>query len=570
MAVVTWLVLCGFTLRRAARSADEGLEAARAAKELGSPADLLSGRTAAPLERAGSAFGRSARALRNPVVAPLRLLPVVGRQLRSSAALVSAAAQVSRIGAAAVAGGREAFDSPHGAGPERVALLRRLARLAGDAGRQLDRVHLGPDRALVGMLADKRAELATNIAEVRETLRTAETVTAALAGLLEGPSRYLVLVANNGEMRAGSGMFLSLGEAHMEAGEVALGDFRPSGANTLTPGTEPPITDAGLAGRWGWLSPNREWRNLGTSPRFDVTAPLAAQMWAAAGFGVVDGVLAIDPTALQAILAATGPVEVAGATVAAEGVVELLTHGQYAGLTGFEPQADRREMLGSIAAAAMNALQGPGSDLAVLAEGLAAAAQGRHLLAWSARPAEARGWTAAGLDGRLGRDSLALAVLNRGGNKLDRFLEVDAALALTPAPPVGRGAPVATDFTVTIHLSNRVPTGESVYVAGPHPDSGEPGGYYVGLVSVNVPGAARSLRVEGFPTLAAFGPDGPTIVAAVPVTLAPGGETVIRVRFTVPGRNGQLRVEPSARVPGVRWTGPGEAWTDDRGHTVRW
>ncbi|MGH9182057.1 MAG: DUF4012 domain-containing protein, partial [Acidimicrobiales bacterium] len=505
---------------------------------------------------------------RSPVLSPLRILPVVGRQLRSSTALVSAAAQVSEIGAVAVDESSLAFDSPHATGAERVALLRRLAAIAADAGRRLDQVRLGPGRALVATLADKRDELATGIADVRGVLSKAETVTTALAGLLEGPSRYLVLAANNAEMRAGSGMFLSLGEAMMGAGEIRLGGFRPAATATLAPGTEPAIGDADLVDRWGWLSPNREWRNLATTPRFDITAALAAQMWAASGPGPVDGVLALDPVALRAILAATGPVEVGGTTVGADNVVEVLLHDQYAGQTGFEDQAqaDRREMLGSIAATAMDALQGPAVDLAALAEGLSAAARGRHLLAWSSRAPDALGWVAASLGGELRPDSLALAVLNRGGNKLDRFLAVDADLVIPPAP-TGAGD---TAFELEIRLANRVPAGESVYVAGPHPDSGVAGGVYKGLVSVNLPAIARAVTVDGGPPLAASGPDGPTSVTAVAVTVAPGTEAVVKIRFTMPGLDGQLRVEPSARVPGVNWTGPGGPWPDGGSHTVAW
>lgn len=563
LAVLVWLVLCGITLRRAGQAAEGGLVAARAAEELSSPADILSGRAAAALNRATDAFGRARGGLRSPIVAPLRLLPVIGRQLRSSTALVSAAAEVSRIGGSAVDGARRTFEAPHATGPERVGLLRRLADIAADADRRLGQVQLGPDRALIGLLADKRGELGANIAEVRDVLGRARTVSNALASLLEGPSRYLVLSANNAEMRAGSGMFLSIGEAQMSGGSVALGDFRPAGAASLAPGTEPPLTDIDLAARWGWLSPNREWRNLATTFRFDATASLAAEMWAASGQGAVDGVLAVDPIALQAILSATGPVEVAGRTVGAADVVDLLLHDQYRELTDFDDQTERRELLGSIAGAAMEALQSTDVDLARLAEGLAAAARGRHLLAWSARPVDAGGWASAGMDGRLRADSLALAVLNRGGNKLDRFLEVGAAVAMTSTG-------TDTAFELEIRLANRVPAGESQYVAGPHPDSGVGVGVYLGLVSVNVPATARVLRVDGFTTLAASGADGPTNVAAVPVTIPPGGDIVVRVRFTMPGRRGTLRIEPSARVPPVRWTGPGGSWTDDGAHTLRW
>lgn len=565
LAVVVWLLLCGFWLRRASVAAGDGLDSARQAKALGTPADVLSGRTGDALARAAEEFDQARRALRNPLTAPLRVLPVLGRQLRSSGALVTAAADVSRIGAEAVAEARQAFDAPHGSGPERVALLRRLAGAAGRAGDRLGDIGLGPDRALVGTLADKRQELADNIDDVRRALGTARSVTTALAGLLEGPSRYLVLAANNSEMRAGSGMFLSIGEARLAQGSVSLAAFDPAGDRQLAPGTEPPIPDPDLARHWAWLGPNREWRNLATTPRFDATAALAVEMWAASGRDRPDGVLALDPLALQAILAATGPVDIGERTVSAEEVAGLLLHDQYAGIDDVadRAQAERREMLGAIAGAAVAAVQGPDVDLTELAEGLAEAARGRHLLAWSAVPSQAEGWEAAGVDGRLDDESLMLAVLNRAGNKLDRFLAVDATLARTT---VREG----TEFDLAVRLANQVPDGEPAYVIGPHPDATVGAGVYFGLLSVNLPGAARRVEVVGNPDLTVLGRDGPTVVAALPVTVEPGGTIEVRFRFTIPGPGGQFRIEPTARVPAVRWTGPDGSWSDGEAHTVRW
>src|SRR5213078_1141608 len=78
-------------------------------------------------------------------------------------------------------------------------------------------------------------------------------------------------------------------------------------ADLLLPGTGVPIS-GDLAARWGWLHPGREWRNLGLSPDFPVTAEVASRMWAAKGNPAVDGVIAVDVVALKEILAAIGPV----------------------------------------------------------------------------------------------------------------------------------------------------------------------------------------------------------------------------------------------------------------------
>src|SRR5439155_12845771 len=132
----------------------------------------------------------------------------------------------------------------------------------------------------------------------------------AVAGLLGGPHRYLVFAANNSEMRAGSGMFLSVGVMTTSNGTIELSDMEPTGDLPVPPGKVPISGD--LAARWGWIKPTEDFRNLMVSPRFDLMAPLAAQMWQAVGRPPVDGVLALDPIMLRAMLAATGPVDVNG------------------------------------------------------------------------------------------------------------------------------------------------------------------------------------------------------------------------------------------------------------------
>ena len=50
-----------------------------------------------------------------------------------------------------------------------------------------------------------------------------------IAQMAEGPSKYLVLAANNSEMRAGSGMLLSAGVMNMANGQFDLGPMTDTG-----------------------------------------------------------------------------------------------------------------------------------------------------------------------------------------------------------------------------------------------------------------------------------------------------------------------------------------------------
>jgi hypothetical protein len=444
----------------------------------------------------------------------------------------------------------------HDTGPARVRALRELATIASAADHSLAGVRSGPGH-LVEPFAGVHRRFRDRLVRLRRGLVRGAAGAVAGADLLEGPRRYLVVAANNAEMRAGEGMFLSAGVLETGGGTLDVSPFRPTPDLGLSPGKV--SLEGDLADRWGWLRPNEEWRNLGVSPRFDVTAPLAARMWESTGGGPVDGVLAVDPAALRAVLQAVGPVEVDGTRVEAKTVEDFVLHGQYVEHAAEDDPTARREALGNIARAVVGALQDRGWDGSVLGRGLGEAARGRHILAWSARPAEQAGWVAAGIDGSLTADSLLVGILNRGANKLDRFLDVNARLEVHGGTGVLRQ-----------RLRNTVPPGEPAYVAGPGPSTGVGEGVYAGMVAVSLPGDARNGRFDGVGALAVAGADGPTRAVAMAVTVARGEQRSLTLRFDLPPSRRQLRVEPSARLPAIDWSGGGRRWRDTSARTVRW
>ena len=371
-------------------------------------------------------------------------------------------------------------------------------------------------------------------------------------------------MANNAEMRDGSGMFLSAASLDTSDGTLKLGDIHSTGDLLLGGDGVQPFT-GDMADRWGWLHPNREWRNLGVSPRFDATAALAARMWKADTGEDVDGVLGLDVETLKAVLTGTGPIEVDGERVSADNVERLIMHDQYLGVAiADSAQAARKERLGHIAKAAMQALQDGDFQIGPLASALAGVTGGRHFLAWSAHPGEQRDWQAAGVAGTVGGNDLLVGISNRGGNKLDQFLNVSSTLSLAVGPTF-------TDVTVTIVLANHTPAGEPAYVQGTFPGSGVQPGDYLGLVSVSMPGVATDVGIDASPEVNVYGRDGPTIQVAVQKAVRRGGRTTVVVHFRLPGVHGSLSVVASARVPAVVWTRAGAPpWRDDEAHFERW
>ena len=560
LVLVLWALFAGWSLVRGSIDLRAGKRAIDAARAKSSVADLVDARPVADLREADRRLRSAHRRLGSPALAPVRLLPVVGRQLRSLSALSRAAATVADAGATGVTRARGIVDGASDVGADEAVVARDLAALAADTLDRIEGLDLGPGRGLLGPIARARAEMTEKLTGVRSGLRRSAAGGRALAALLGGPRRYLVLAANNSEMRAGSGMFLQIGELETGGGTLRLANIDTVTAFDIPPGSVP--LEGDLRDRWGWLRPNDDWRNLMLSPRFDVQAPLAARMWAAAGRPPVDGVLLLDPVAFSGVVRATGPVEFEGRTVDADSVVRELLHDQYLGYTNEEADI-RREGLGQLARAVFAGLERGGWSLVDLARGLLPVVDGRHVLAWSSRPEEQSDWAAAGVDGALGPDSLLVALSNRGANKLDYFQRVRSDL----------GVEVTGDetlVTLEVTVRNAVPTGEPPYVAGDNENLGHGEGGYLGIFTVNVPGAARNVRIEGVDQLAVAGWDGPTQVVGFQLVVRRDETRTLVVRFQLPGPAGTIRVEPSARVPGIEWSAAGQRWTDSAPRLVTW
>lgn len=567
--LAVWVVASAIQVLRVYTAMDQGRDIAESARAKIAAGDLSDELPVRELRRSHDAFKKAHDRARNPLLTPTRILPIVGRQVRAVTSLSSAAASITKVGADAAAEVNDLLDKEKGPGPSRVDLLRKLADLAARADDRIADVNIGSGNALVSPIADAWSELATELGDLRTALHDGAAGARGAADLFAGPRRYLLFAANNAEMRAGSGMWLSVGILQTNNGAIDLQSMKSVTDVLVPPGAV--TVEGDLAARWGWLYPQREWRNLMASPNFDASAELATRMWAAAGGGPVDGVLALDPVALKSILAVVGPVEVGEREINSGNVLDELFLNQYLRNADAPGDSQRREELGHIAEATLDALDSRDWSATELARSLADATRGRHILAWSSHPKESQAWNAAGMAGSLPDNALMLSVLSRGGTKHDQFLQVGSRVSFEDS---GRN----TDVTVRVTIRNTIPEGLPAYVAGPNPAFGVgpdgksliDEGSYLGMVTLNAPGSARFDPVRGGETLSTVGPDGLTEMTGTVIRLARGQTKVITFRFRIPGREGSLEIQPSARVPGIKWQVPTGRLADDNTHTVNW
>ncbi len=445
--------------------------------------------------------------------------------------------------------------------PNESRRLHQLGTLSLSTENQLSQIQTGPSDALIGPLASKHDEFVSQLDDAKSRLTKAAAVSSVVATILQGPQEYLVLAANNAEMRSGSGAFLEVGVATTGGGSVHVGNMVPSGSLTLPLGA---VTVAGdLERNWGWLNPGVDWRNLGVTPQFDVTGALAAQMWHAETGQQVNGVIALDVEALHQLLEVTGPVTVGGQTVGPDNVVTYLLHDQYAGLTDNSSTSGRQDVLGSLTSAVLQDLQDQSVDLHTLATAVTSAVDGRHLMLWSSDPKAQAAWVVSGVSGSLTPSSLGIGVVNRGANKLDQYLPVHVAVKTAPS---GSG----TKVTLTTTLANTTPTGLSQYIAGPYPGVPVEYGGYTGLVAANLPAAASGITMIGAGPLAVKSAEGPTWLVAAPVTIPQGSTSTVVVTFELPGSHGTMHLVPSTRIPAEQWTAGGSAFDDTTSRAISW
>jgi hypothetical protein len=566
--VLVWLAVAGYQLVQARRHAQAGLDRLQETRELLGPAQLIRGDGLPDLRAAQAELDRAADAAGSPALTPFLPLPVVGRQVRSVWDLSASAAEVVDVVIDAMERTSAEAAKPTAAGPERIALMRSLGAIAADASAELRDVDLGPDAGLIGPLRDARDEFAGDLDEARQSMADMDVASRGLAQLAEGPSRYLVLAANNSEMRAGSGMLLSAGVLDLQRGRFDLGEMTDTGLLRLPPGAVP-MAAGDLRDRWGWLQPNEEWRYLMMSPDFPASAELASRMWTARTGQTVDGVIAVDPIALRALVAASGPVEVDGTRIDRDNVVNELLLQQYLDFHGEEGPQDqepgntvaRREFSSAVARAIIDKLDVTGWNVPELVADLSHAAEGRHVLAWSSEPTQQRAWRAIGVSGRLAPSSVMVSLSNRSGNKLDPFIKLDADLS-------HRAVDDGVEVTIRVTATNRTPAdGLNAFVAGPY-SADFVRGEYRGILAVDVPGYSRDIRIDGTSRRVTSGADGPTRVVAGDIRVLAGEHGSYTVRFTVPEGYDTLRIEPSARTPKVTWTDGTRRFEDSRAEEI--
>jgi hypothetical protein len=470
------------------------------------------------------------------------VIPVEAEQRRAVLAAVGAA-QAATANSVGVAGQIGALKGAYHDGQLDVASLEAL----GAPVHQLDVTLAGAQRRLaransswlVAPLASRYRLLVADLAKAHSSVHLADQAIPLLPGFLgsHGPRHYLIVFMTPSEARGLDGFIGSYAEVSATAGRLSLTRSGPITQLTSDPAPRHITGYSQYLARYGTYDPAKYIQDVSYSPDFPTVAGILGQLYPQAGGDHVDGVLALDPFGLAALLNFTGPISVPGLPVqlSAANAAQELTLGQYEQSTATATlNAVRRDALQSALQIAFSKLtKGSLPSPRTLSSTLDPVVRQGRIMFWSFHPDEQPLVASLGLSGAFptagGGDLLAVTMQNADNNKIDAFLTrtIDDKVHFNPSS----GAVTAT---VTVTLHNAAPSsGLPGYLIGSHSGSHIPPGanltwltLYSPLELSSAKAGTQTLPTSDLPELGVHAYGG--------FVLIPSGQTVT-VTYTLVG-----------------------------------
>ncbi|WP_157965914.1 DUF4012 domain-containing protein [Euzebya rosea] len=477
--VVSGLAALGIFAVRDARAAETALTRARTAIQDASGA-VSAGDLDAALSRVASARADAEMAsglLTRQPLSVMQVMPFVGSTARKAVALADTAARSARTGEALL---QAALDS--GAGLTTLALdldssgwLDQLASLQSPLADALaefrdirDAFGQAPEQTRVARIDQAGDQLLAELEQIIGTIEAGVDLAGVLPILFgqDGTQRYFVGAQNPAEQRPLGGIMGAYGFLTAINGRASLSQF-------ISVGTLPgDLLDADTApseeflNRYGTAYLGRgSWSNVNSSPHFpSVANVIEAFAPEAVGQGI-DGVIVVDPFAIQTFLRVTGPVETEIGTLRADTVIEQVIRDAP---EQFDSQGERRAAVGIAAETVLEAFLTSDAAPRARFDALAEVVGDGHLLMHHANPDVQESLGRLGVAGELlppEPGNFAAIAFNTSESHVDYFThqELDLELFLNPDG--------SATGTMAITIVNDAPTGGvPSYFIGPNVD----------------------------------------------------------------------------------------------------
>ncbi len=364
---------------------------------------------------------------------------------------------------------------------------------------------------------------------------------------------YLVALTNPAELRPGGGVPLAVLEVTLDKGVVGIKARQGEIAENVHSAQ---ATWSAVAGDpWARGGRFTEFSLANSSPDFPTSGQELLRAYAAGGRPTPDGVIAMDPLAMRALLQDTGPITVSGyGRLTAANFVQQTTHDAY---VRWPSREQRRPYNDALLNALVERLLS-GRDLVATGRVLGAAGARRQMQIYAADPALQRVLANNGMYGGLsqaGNDYLAVYTLNTNRSRMDYF-QRRSIHHLVQLRPDG-----SAEVTRTITLDNDVPSNEPIQASA---EVGYTSGRAAAVLANYLPPGAtlEETTRDGRPVRPSVVSEHGRPLVRVDVDLAPGQSTSFTVRYLTPkaarakagGFRYRLTADPQVLIlaPGLR------------------
>lgn len=398
----------------------------------------------------------------DPIWRTAEILPIAGPNLTAGRQLAAAAREVADRIVSPLITVSESVDisnfKPSGGAVQLaplIAVIPEIARVQiayDDVHRSVTSIRTDGTLGVVSMAVGRARNTVNGVGPSITALANSVRIGPGMLGA-DGPRNILLLAQNPAELRATGGIVGALVLIRADNGRVRLvaqastADFPAFDRPVMPLSSETEGLYGSVVGRYV--------QDVGATPDFPTTAQLAAKMWTTKFGGRVDTVIAIDPVTISYLLAATGPVTIAGGTrLEAGNVVTLLLRDVYSNFT--DPGA-QDAVFASAASAVFSKVVSGAADATALVRALSQAGTERRLLIWSSHPAEQRVLASTSLAGGLPVSTSRAAGIgvyfdDATGGKMDYYLKSSVSVATGVCRVDG-----TPSSRVTISLTNSAP-----------------------------------------------------------------------------------------------------------------
>jgi hypothetical protein len=380
------------------------------------------------------------------------------------------------------------------------AVLRRSQDALARAQRRLDHAR---SNLLLPPLAHRLDRVRVQVSSAERSADRAANAAHEAQGLLgaKGLRRYFLAMQTPSESRGSGGFMGSWAEITADGGRLHMTRLgRSDDLNRVGSGTRRLIAPPDYVARYSRFEPQALWQNVNVSPDFPSVAQVIEGLYPQSGGSPVDGVIAVDPDGLGALLQLTGPITVTGwpDPINAANAHQVLLYDQYARIANDDVRTS------FLSAAAQNTWQRltsatlPGVEAVVRTLGPAVA--GKHILLSSTHASEQQLFHSMAADGALAAsrgDFLGLITQNAGADKIDWFLRraIDYQVHLNPATG-------SLQASVGITLRNQAPaSGLPVELLRDPTNPKATPGENVLYLSVYTPWSLQGAKMDGEPLL---------------------------------------------------------------------